>query len=213
MRKRGKLKSQRLNAPKAEHAKESTRRHELGWANVRDVNPKLQTKLKRVRKKMVDRYNTSPMSDLMPVEDVPDMKPTGRKYRVAEVSASNSWQFYNPAEGIAQAIRDSMDVDKVYAQAPRQCEVEGDVEPRESGFKIAVKYVIEERETAKLYMLQSGRTMWLPKGVIMDEGRYFVVVPKKWRWKIEALRIPPKPGGSGLSKDEAKRRLLAMRKK
>lgn len=206
-------KAELLERAKGERAKEKTRRHELGTAHVKSVNPKLQTKLKRVRRKMVDRYNLPPMADLAAKEDVPDMKPTGRKYRVAEVGVANSWQFYNPAVAVSKAIRDALDPEKVLAQSPRQCEVEGDVEPREQGFKINVKYVIEEREKAKLYMLPSGRQMWLPKNVILEEGRYFVVVPKRWRWKIKALRIPPKAKGSGLSKDEAKRRLLAMRGK
>jgi len=198
----------RLDCPQQKRGYENSRQHKLGSAHVVEVPMKRMRNLHRVHKKKLGRGN-----DIVDIrEDAPSVAVGKQRRRVALVT-NESRGFYNPAHDISRAIRRSLDPEFVRKTAPKPVtvikEAKADVEP---GFKIPVKYVVEEREYAKCYMLPSGRTMWLPKRRVIDEGRYYVRVPWRYHFTIPALRIPPK-AEKVLPREVVRQRLLARRGK
>ena len=202
----------RLDNPKGRCGPDSSRRHQLQAAHVVRVRAKPMHVLKQVKRKKEppDSAVIYHRVDHREDEAVPTVKVTKARRRVAEVSLGKS-QFYNPAYAISKAIRDSLDPEKVLGRQSEPVQVlQAAPEDAGQGFKIHVRAVLEERESAKLYRLPSGWDMWIPRHWILEEGRYFIRIPAGRRWNIKALRLPPK-FQTKLTREQIRARLLAKR--
>jgi len=140
------------------------------------------------------------------------------KVRVARVSAPRTMHgryssFYNPSQGIAQAIADSLNPDKVRQETPERG-TEQRPEPF-TGIQVAVVRRIKEFDTGLLqYLLPTGWKFNVFPSQILEEGPGYVRVPTHVVKRSWVLRVASRWGkAKALNKEAAKFQLMERRAK
>lgn len=124
--------------------------------------------------------------------------------------------FYNPAVTIARAIQDSLNVEKVIAEAPKAPK-EVHVVSGPPGVKIPVNRILSTNEHGSLRVrFHSGNECTIYSRAITEVGDGFVRVYRwylrrfPWLWKVYSGTDTPNK--IPLSKEEVRQRFLELRR-
>lgn len=164
----------------------------------------------------VDAYGLPTEAD---AERPPVVQALDQRVKVAEVALTkfkSKGSFYNPAHAISQAIRDSLDPEKVAAEAPRPVMIISG-----AGVAIGVKLPIEAVVVANEYTicvrLRGGAETAIPVRAITETGDRYLRVMRwylnrhRWLWRVIGGASYPKLKREVLTREEARERLLATR--